>query len=283
MLAVKRRAAASAASSRTRSERRPAARPRRNRRRLAVVYDIEGPRVRLGILWFGLSLVAMLAGVPGLALLYGLTAAVAALQTARCLRKQGARPDRAVAGLGVLAMVAAASFTTGALGIAILALVVAAVHAARSEAARNKRPRNWVIDASATVRCALFPGMAASFLVVAARFELGAAIALVLIVSAYETGDYIVGSGSPNRFEGPVAGAIAILVVTFAVTAAGIKPLDFPSSFVMGGLACVLCPFGQLLASAVLPSADAPASALRRIDSLLLLAPAWALGVGWLI
>lgn len=257
--------------------------PQRKRRRLAVVYDIEGPRVRLGIAWFALALLAMLAGVPGLALLYGLTAAVAALQTARCWRRRGLSSDRAVAGLGVLAMVAAATFTTGALGIAILLMVATAVHVARRDAARAKRRRSWVVDAAATVRCSLFPGFAAACVVVAARFSLGAAIALVLIVSAYETGDYIVGSGADNAYEGPVAGAIAIVVVTFAVTAAGIKPLGFPAAFVMGAVACVLCPLGQLVASAVLPSADAPASALRRIDSLILLAPAWALGIGWLL
>lgn len=279
MAAVKRR---TTVSERLEHKRGAARGRQRNRRRLAVVYDIEGPRVRLGMAWFASNLVAMLAGVVGLALLYGLTAAVAALQTARCWRKQGARPNRAVAGLGVLAMVAAGAFTTGALGAAILALVGAAVHVARSEAASSKRRRIWLVDAAATVRCALFPGFAAACVVVAARFELGAAIVLVLIAAAYETGDYIVGSGSPNPYEGPVAGAIAILVVSFAVTAAGIKPLGFPAAFVMGALACVLCPLGQLVASAVLPSAAAPASALRRIDSLLLLAPAWALGVGWL-
>jgi len=51
-------------------------------------------------------------------------------------------------------------------------------------------------------------------------------------------------------------------------------------AFAFGALAAVLCPAGQLVASAVLPSAGAPASALRRIDSLLLLAPAWAYVVG---
>jgi hypothetical protein len=38
-----------------------------------------------------------------------------------------------------------------------------------------------------------------------------------------------------------------------------------------------------VLASVILPKVDAPASALRRIDSLLLLAPAWALVVGHLV
>jgi hypothetical protein len=103
------------------------------------------------------------------------------------------------------------------------------------------------------------------------------------LASAYETGDYIVGSGASNPYEGPVAGATAIVVVTFAVTALGVRPLTFPGSFALGAGACVLCPIGQLLASVVLPSVTSPASALRRLDSLLVLGPAWALVIGWLV
>jgi hypothetical protein len=45
----------------------------------------------------------------------------------------------------------------------------------------------------------------------------------------------------------------------------------------------VLCPAGQLLASLILPKVDAAAGALRRIDSLLILAPVWAFAVSRLI
>lgn len=269
---------------RDRGPARSRSRPGRTKhRRLAVVYDIEGPRIRLGILWFVCNLVAMLAGVWGFAVLYGLTAGVAALQTARCWRRQRAHPDRTVAGVGAVAMVAASAITTGLLGIAILGTVAAAIFVAQSEAALSKRRRSWVVDAATTVRCALFPGFAAACIVITARFELGAAIALVLLAAAYETGDYIIGSGAANPYEGPVAGATAIIVVTFAITALGVKPLTFPTSFALGAMACVLCPVGQLIASAVLPSVTAPASALRRLDSLLVLAPAWALAIGWLV
>jgi hypothetical protein len=52
---------------------------------------------------------------------------------------------------------------------------------------------------------------------------------------------------------------------------------------VFGGFAAFCCPLGQIAASAILPSADARAPALRRLDSLLLLGPAWALLVGLLL
>jgi hypothetical protein len=115
------------------------------------------------------------------------------------------------------------------------------------------------------------------------RISATAAVGLVLIVAAYEVGDYIVGSGARNAFEGPIAGATAIVVVTFAITVVGLKPFVFPDSFVLAGTAAVLCPAGQLLASLILPKVDAAAGALRRIDSLLILAPVWAFAVSRLI
>jgi hypothetical protein len=108
-------------------------------------------------------------------------------------------------------------------------------------------------------------------------------VGLVVIVAAYEVGDFLVGSGASNPYEGPVAGATAIVVVTFAITALGLKPFVFPGSFALAALAAVLCPAGQLTASLILPKVDAPASALRRIDSILLLAPVWAVAVSRLI
>ena len=41
-------------------------------------------------------------------------------------------------------------------------------------------------------------------------------------------------------------------------------------------LAMIACPAGQILASALLPKASAHAPALRRLDTMLVVAPAWA-------
>jgi hypothetical protein len=68
--------------------------------------------------------------------------------------------------------------------------------------------------------------------------------------------------------------------VQFAVSAAGFPPFEIGNSLGFALLAAVLAPAGQLLASLVLPAAGAPAPAVRRLDSLLLLAPAWALLAG---
>jgi hypothetical protein len=268
-----------------REARRPTNRARtaaKGHRPLRVVYDIDGPRVRLGILWFFTELAAAVAGVAGLALLFSVTAGVAGLQTAQALRKAGHRPHRQLAGAGAALLPLAAALTTGLLGLAILGLAGAAVFLGSATAAANRRI-DPLAAAGATIRSSLFAGFAAACVVECARFSLGGAIALLLLAAAYETGDYIIGSGAANPFEGPVAGATTILVITFAITAVGVRPFVFPDSVALGAVAAVLCPIGQLAASAILPANDAPASALRRLDSLLLLAPAWALAVGILV
>ena len=249
---------------------------RRKARRYAVVYDIDGPRVRLGIAWFAINVVALAVGRGALAPLYALVAARAAQETSKAWRARGQRPHplAAAASAGVVALAAAVS--TAMFGAAVLVLAAAAVLAARARPSR----RPWVVDAGYTVQCSLFAGLAAGGLLTAARYELGGAVALVLLVSAYETGDYLVGSGASNSLEGPLAGILAMAVITFCIAVLAIPPFDSPGTLAFGALAACLCPLGQLAASAVLPSASARAPALRRLDSLLVLAPVWAWSVG---
>src|SRR5581483_1156034 len=213
---------------------RPRDRGRHARTRLPLrahryrpVYDVDGPRVRLGLLWFAVELAAIASGRLGVGVLLAATAGVAALQTARAWRVRGARPHRAAAGACAVAV----------------ALFLSSARAARDPRA------NPVVDASFTVRCALFAGFAAASVSLAAHLEFGAAVGLLFVVGAYETGDYLVGSGAASPFEGPVAGATAIVVVTFALTALGIKPFELPGSFGYAALAALLCPAGQLTAS----------------------------------
>ena len=71
-----------------------------------------------------------------------------------------------------------------------------------------------------------------------------------------------------------------VLVVQFGVSAIGLPPFELPDGLAFAVAAAVLCPIGQLVASLVLPSTRAPASALRRLDSLLVLGPVWAWWAG---
>ena len=211
------------------------------------------------------------------ALVFGAAAAAAAAQTARAWRRRGARPDEFVAAVSAGSLALGAVLGAGGPGLAALGLAGASCWMAMND----HTSRNDIFtDAGMTVRGALFVGLAAASVVLTLRYDVGAALALLLLVSSYEAGDFLIGTGAANPFEGPVAGGAAVLVTTFVISAIGIGPFEFGATWSFGLLAVVLCPAGQLAASAILPAADAPASALRRLDSLLVLAPVWAWSVG---
>lgn len=253
---------------------------RRKGRRYRVVYDTSGPKVRLGILWFLLGLVAITAGPLAVALLYGGAAAVGAGQTARAWRKRRHRPNEQVAMVVAGGMGLGATLGAGGAGLVCLAGVIMAYVAATGD---RRSPHPPVADAGWTLQCALPPGLVALSMVLLTRLDQGSAVALLLLVSAYETGDYLVGSGARNPYEGPAAGASAIVVVTFVLSTLPISALDFGQAWAFGGAVVLLAPLGQLLASALLPTAGSSASGLRRLDSLLLAAPLWAWGVGLVV
>lgn len=273
------RAGAERSTSARASNRQPAAPPSRHARRYAVVYDINGPHVRLGVVWFVVAVTALGVGPLPTAIVYGGAAAIAAAQTARRWRKRKHRPDEIIAAAMAGLMGAGACFGAGGAGLGVLTGVLLAYMRATGDL---KSPNPKLEDAGWTIQCALPPGIVAMSMVLLARLDQGSALALLLLVSAYETGDYLVGSGARNPYEGPVAGAAAIVVITFLVSTLPISTLDFGEAWLFGGFVVLLAPAGQLLASALLPSARSSASALRRLDSLLLAAPVWCFGIGLL-
>jgi hypothetical protein len=254
--------------------------PKRRRRRYAVVYDIVGPRVRLGMLGFVVAAAALAIGPRATSLVYGGAAAVAGAQVARAWRRRRARPNEVVAAVMAGAMTLGACLGAGGAGLGVLGGVAGALVLAVGD---RRSPNRALSDAGWTIQCALFPGLAAMSMVLLARLDQGSAIALLLLVSAYETGDYLVGSGARSSYEGPAAGLTAIVVITFIVATLPISSLTFGEAWLFGGLVAVLAPLGQLFASALLPTAGTPASALRRLDSLLLAAPAWWLGLRFIL
>ena len=174
-------------------------------------------------------------------------------------------------------MTAGACFGAGGAGLGMLGAVGLAFAGAAGDAT-SRNPR--IADIGWTLQCALAPGVVGLSMVLLTRLDQGSAIALLLLVSAYEAGDYLIGSGSTNPFEGPGAGAAAVVVITFIVSTLPISALSFGEAWLLGGAVVLLAPAGQLLASALLPSAATPASGLRRLDSLLIAAPLWAWSVG---
>ncbi len=247
------------------------------RRRYAVVYDIDGPRVRLGMAWFVAVVLGVAVGPALLTPLYAAAAGLAGLQTAAAwrVRGSGAHPGLAAGGGATLALAAAFGPGLLGLGLVVFAAVAVAVHAVLLP-----HRASLLEAAGSTVQSGVLAGLAAAGVVLTLRLDVGATIALVMLVAAYETGDYLVGSGASSSVEGPAAGVVAVAVTTFVIAALQIPPFGGTDAFVFGGLAALACPLGQLVGSAVLPAAGARAPALRRLDSLLVLAPVWAFVVG---
>jgi len=248
--------------------------------RFRWAYDTRGPKVRIGVLWFVLAVGAARLGGLALAALYGIVGMVAALQSAYAWRRsRPPRPHRLVAGLTAAGLAAASPAGVTAVAVALLAAVLLALAlpgpGARHPTLSAHAGRGGGIPALATLRCGLPLGVAAAApaLVHGAGPEL--ALALVLLVSAYEAGDYLVGSGAANLLEGPLAGAIGVLVVSFPISLVEPQPLAAEGVWALGALTALCCPLGQLAASAILPRGNVFAPALRRIDSLLVTGPVW--------
>jgi hypothetical protein len=244
--------------------------------RLLNHYDVNGPRIRLGFLWF-LGLVAAIGAetatdLPFLAVVYGGAAGFAGWQAAREWRKRGTGAvPWAAAAIGA-ALGLAGSQDPRTVGIVVLvAIPVAAIAGLADEQAREALPGNIGL----TLQSGLFVGLAAATVPLAWGVKPAAAIGLILLVSAYEVGDYVVGSGSLNPFEGPIAGILAVAAVMLPLYAVQLPPIDSETFLTYGLIVAVGCPLSQIAGSAVLPWSDAPAPALRRLDSLLLTGPIW--------
>jgi len=257
------------------------ARPRRqaiDRHRLAVVYDIDGPRVRLGVAWFLGALVATLVPLPlAAAVVYAVAAGFAARQLVQAWGSVPWQADVA-AGLGSVPVLAALLGPRAAVVACALGAVVAIGCACAPDGARLPGGEGRV--AAAGILClSLVPALGAASFVLVRRHSVIAALVLLVVASAYEMGDYIVGSGGSTPLEGPLAGITTATLLALPLALVLVEPYD-TAGVVLLPLTALACPLGQVVASAVLPGAGAHAPALRRIDTLLLLAPVWAAAAG---
>lgn len=251
--------------------------------RWRIHYDIDGPRVRLGIVWFAGAAVAFALGLVGVVLYFGVAFAAAAAHSLRTWRARGHAVDPTVALGSTALVVVAAGFGPNTMGIGMIVLVGIAVAASArvGAAGETERDPSSVIGRAGTVLQTTLPtALAGGCLVLLADVEIWAALSLIVLASAYETGDYLIGSGAANAYEGPLAGAAAVLVTALAIAAIGVPPFGGVAQSLAFGVAVAPLAFGgQMLGSAVLPHSRAFAPALRRVDSLLLAAPLWYVGL----
>ena len=240
--------------------------------RLVSGYDLDGPRVRMGIAWFAIAVVSAWLGMVAVALVFGLVAGAAALQVSAAWRRARRPPDQLLAGIGALTVTLTATLGIASAGLAMIVFVGAAVGAAFLRPGRLPP----LVRASITIRSGFFVGLAAASAVLIDRTDAAALITLIVLVSGYEVGDFLVGTGASNPVEGPVAGIAAVIVLTFAVAVFEFPPFESGSAWVFGGLAAVLAPLGRFAAPILLPGPDARVPALKRLDSYLIVTPVWA-------
>ena len=259
-------------SRRAKQQRRAQAREARwQRNRLAVPYRTDGPKVTFGLVWFCLIVAATLTGPVVTAVLTAVVAGLAALQIAFAWLPDEPDPKWWAAAGAALGALGGGFGLAGVLGGVVVATVVA-VAGALASPSRRLTPGQMI---DVMVRATVPAGFAAASLAGLGTLELGIAISLVLLVSAYEVGDFVVGSGSDNALEGPISGLVALGSILFILWIVAPTPFSSQGIATLGVLAAVCAPLGQILASALLPRGSAWAPALRRLDSYLVSAPLW--------
>ncbi|HEX2700984.1 MAG TPA: hypothetical protein VHM89_12350 [Acidimicrobiales bacterium] len=230
---------------------------------------VVGPHARLGLVWYMGSLAALAAGRPGLAALLAPTAGLAALQAVRS-RRTRPRPSAPVAAAGAALLVVAAAAGPAAMGVVAL-VVVGTVVAAVAVGGSGK------VEPVVTLVAAGVVGLAAASPVLLLARGIVPVFVLLTFAAVHDASVYVVGTGATSAWEGPAAGAASIAAVTLAVAAVLVPPFRGATPWVLGGLAVVLAPLGPYAASALMGDRRANVPALRRIDSLLVLAPVWCL------
>jgi hypothetical protein len=247
-----------------------------------------GPHVRLGILWAAVTLGAILLGPLALAGWLAVVAAMASASTARTWgtpavaerlahnRRGRVQPPAAIAALFAALITVAA--LAGGLVMAVAAATVAVVLVAAATFGPLGQP-----GASHRVVMVLGPGLAGASLVLARSQGLATGLVLAGMVTVFDSSNYLIGTGAPNRWEGSVAGVASIAALTLFVAAVLSPPFTGASPWLLGGAAAALAPVGLGLGRWVTGDKTAPVPALRRLDSLFLAGPAWAAGVALLL
>lgn len=249
--------------------------------RFSVPYRTDGPKITLGVLWFVAIVGAMRVSPLAVVAVAGLVSVVAGVQAGHAWT-QHTLADRRVSGLLAGGTAAGAAAGTFGLGVALAVCAVGALAFAAfgiQHRVRNalERRESVIRVTEVTIRSALPVGLAAGSLGALTGWFPEAAFALVVLVSAYETGDFLVGTGSANAVEGPIAGAVCVAVVAFGLYLVLPEPFDATTLPLFACLTAICGPVGQIAGSAVLPRGDAWAPAVRRLDSYLVAAPLWLL------
>ena len=250
-----------------------------------MVHDTDGPRVRWGVVWFLGTVAAAAASRSLLGVVMALAAALGAdqvlrLRDADVVAAGGGKvggllsdPRRLPAMLAAASLPLAAAAGADTLAAALPAVVMVVLVQRLCTSSAQLPQAKAVADASFSVLAAVGLGLGAAGPVLAHGFGTQAAVVVLVLVCAYDAGDYLIGSGSSTWWEGPAAGVVAVGVASFALSVVPLEPVDAPAAYALGALTAVLAPLGPPLASLLVGSGHRPARHLRRLDSLLVLGP----------
>lgn len=238
--------------------------------RLAVAFDTTRPHGRIGVLWATLTVVATVQGQAWLAGWLGVTAFVGGSQAAGARRALGQRPPPALAAVLAAAAPAAAvygvRYLVGTVGVAlVLALVTATLGHGRG-----------AHDLALALTIGAVTGAAAAAVVVTRDLGIAPTLFLLACTATYDAGAYVVGTGASSSWEGPVAGVAALIPVTLIGAIILSPPFPSGTPLGLGALAGFLAPLGPLVGTALIGTREADTPGIRRLDSLILIGPAWA-------
>ena len=224
------------------------------------------PHGRLGVIWGALTAGAVLGGHWTFAAWLSLGAVVAVLALARSRDlKPVAVPGTVLAALAA-PLVAVMSGWAG-LGILVLGLGADVLVRHRRRASKGVGKDANLVSAAGTAA-----GLAAVCLVLLDRRSLTLLGVLLALVCLHDASRYLVGWGAPSRWEGKVAGIAAVGSATLALAVLDPSPLSGAYPWVVGALVAGAGAFGPALVGRV--EGDQAVGPLRRLDTLLLAAPA---------
>lgn len=222
-------------------------------------------RIRWGAAWFVVLMAALWWSVPVLAGVLAAVAAVAAWQAASALSV-----DRLLASAVTAAAVAAAAIDVRLVGLTVIASAVGSLVIA----VLMRGGRDVILTRTgALVGAWLLPAVAGSSTVVAADRELGSAVILVWALVMYDAGVYLVGADTRVRVSGQIAGLIGAAAVVFTAVQLAVPPLEPDRAWRFTLLLLVALPLGPAL---VRWFGHGEGWAVRRLDSAIVAAPAWA-------
>ena len=248
----------------------------------------SAPRGRLGVLWLLVTAAAMAGGPWALATWMAAGSVVAVLSVTRSWprRSRPAPAGAVVAAIGgplaaARGATAFAAVVCAAILVAALprrARIVAAARAALAHREASTRERAAVVGLELVAM-----GLGAGALVLTERMSVTAAAALLTLVCCYDASRYLVGTGAPAAWEGVVAGIAAVGSAALALAVLQPSPLSGGYPWLLGLLVAFAGLSGRPVADVLAPPPEGPASpgavpgAWRRVQTLLVAAPAWLL------